>query len=308
MMDGPLRASPTPGWTGSFIFHGRGAKPLLAILVALVFAGCASMQRASRTPLTDCATLTSFSNNGFHESAQVVFASDGLTIGALLTKPNGAGPFPAYIHNHGAMSREQAARALWTAPGEIDIKLAADGYVVMRPARRGYLRSEGMTTTYWVKGSKLTVSQVITGAYDEAHDVRSAVEYLKGCPFVDPERIAMGGHSLGGLVTVIAAAKQSDLAAVVSISGGITWTQNGIEQGFPAVRSVWHREAEYLSAPILLLHGRDDAVITPELSRELARLLQDRGAPVTLKIYPGDHYKIPVDEIAKFLDATVKAR
>jgi dipeptidyl aminopeptidase/acylaminoacyl peptidase len=252
--------------------------------------------------------VTSFAARGTAESAQVAFASDGLTIGAFLTKPKGAGPFPAYVHNHGAMTKEQAAARLWSIPGEIDSKLGAAGYVVLRPARRGYLRSEGTTTTYWVQGSKLRVSEVITGAYDEANDVLSAVEFLKGCPFVDRGRIVIGGHSLGGLVTVIAAAKHSDLAGVVSINGGITWTQNGVEQGFPAVSAVWRLEAENLSAPVLLLHGRDDAVITPELSRELAGLLQERAASVALKIYLGDHYTIPIDEIVKFLDATVKAR
>jgi predicted esterase len=56
------------------------------------------------------------------------------------------------------------------------------------------------------------------------------------------------------------------------------------------------------------LHGRDDTVVTPELSRELAGFLEARAAPVTLKIYPGGHHTIPIDEIVRFLDATVKAR
>ena len=287
--------------------QGR-AKPLVVFLIALLFVGCTSVQQVSRAPVAECSILTSFSSNGFHESALVTFPSDGLRIGAFLVKPKGVGPFPAYVYNHGAMTREQAAGPLWNVAGEMGSKLAAAGYVVMRPARRGYLRSEGRTTTYWVRGSKLRVSDVIAGAYDEARDVQTAVEYLTGCPFVDRQRIAIGGHSLGGLVTVIAAAKQADLAGVVSVNGGISWTQNGIEQGLPAVRSVWRAEAAHLSAPVLLLHGRDDAVITPNLSRELARLLQDRGVPVTLKIYPGDHYMIPLDEIVQFLDATVKAR
>jgi dipeptidyl aminopeptidase/acylaminoacyl peptidase len=74
------------------------------------------------------------------------------------------------------------------------------------------------------------------------------------------------------------------------------------------VSNVWRAEAENLLAPVLLLHGRDDTVVTPELSRELAGFLEARAAPVTLKIYPGGHHTIPIDEIVRFLDATVKAR
>ena len=149
---------------------------------------------------------------------------------------------------------------------------------------------------------------MISGAYDEARDVQSAVEYLMGCPFVDGRRIAIGGHSVGGLVSVITAAKNSDLAAVVSVNGGITWTQNGIQRGFPAVSAVWRAEAERLAIPVLLLHGRGDTIVTPELSSELADLLQHRASPVTLKIYQGDHYVFPIDEIVRFLDGTVKSR
>jgi dipeptidyl aminopeptidase/acylaminoacyl peptidase len=252
--------------------------------------------------------LTSFSNAGLYESAQVAFVSDGLTIGALLTRPKGEGSFPVYVHNHGAMTRQQALGPLWKTPGEIDSRLTAAGYVVLRPARRGYLGSEGNSTTYWVHGSTLSVTDVIDGAYDEARDVRSAVEYLMGCPFVDGKRIAIGGHSVGGLVSVIAAANNSRLAALVSVNGGISWIQNGIQRGFPAISAVWRAEAEHLNVPVLLLHAQDDAVVTPELSRELAELLRQRGTLVTLKIFPGDHSVFPIDEVVNFLDATVKSR
>jgi len=252
--------------------------------------------------------LTSFSSGAIYESAQIAFASDGLKIGALLTKPRGAGPFPVYVHNHGAMTWQQAAGPLWQAAGAIDSRLATAGYVVLRLARRGYLGSEGVSMTYWVRESRHTVADVINGAYEEARDVEAAVEYLADCSFVDRRRIAIGGHSVGGLVSVIAAAKQSGLAAVVSVNGGITWTQNGIQQGFPAVGAVWRAEAEHLTAPLLLLHGQDDTVVTPQLSRELAELLQQRSAPVTLKIFPGDHSVFPIDEVVKFLDETVKTR
>ncbi len=273
-----------------------------------MFAGCSSVQRAPWSPLSPCSTVSSFVNGGSYESAQVAFNSDGLKIGALLTKPKGSGPFPVYVHNHGAMTWRQAAGPLWKVPAEFDAKFAGAGYVILRMARRGYLGSEGTAKTYWVRRSSLTASDVIQGAYEEAQDVQAAVQFLEECPFVDPRRIAIGGHSVGGLVSVIAGAKHSRLAAVVSVNGGITWTQNGTQLGFPAVSAVWRAEAEHFTVPLLLLHGQNDTVVTPQLSRELAELLQQRSAPVTLKMFPGDHSVFPVDEVIAFLDKTVKAR
>jgi dipeptidyl aminopeptidase/acylaminoacyl peptidase len=283
-------------------------KLLAAVLVATICASCTSAERASRPAPPTCASLTTLQSSGVYESSQVAFLSDSLQIGALLTKPIGPGPFPAYVHNHGAMTQQNASGPLWSSPGEIDSRLALAGYVVLRPARRGYLGSEGNTTTYWVQGSTLRASDVIYGAYEEAKDVQAAVEYLGRCPFVDGRRIAIGGHSVGGLVTVIAATKRPDVAGVVSINGGITWIQNGVQEGFPAVSAVWRAEAKRLSAPILLLHGRDDAVVTPELSRELAGLLQQRDVQVTFKLYPGGHHSFPIDEIVRFLDENVRGR
>ena len=204
------------------------------------------------------------------------------------------------------MTQERASDPLWSAPSEIDKQLEAAGYVVLRPARRGYLGSEGHTTTYWVRDSTLRVASVIHGAYEEAKDVQAAIQYLQGCSFVDGRRIAIGGHSVGGLVTVIAATRLPDVAGVVSINGGITWLQNGVQEGYPAVRTVWRTEAKRLTAPILLLHGRDDAIVTPVLSHDLAGLLQQYGVPVTLKLYEGGHNFFPIDEIVRFLDANVK--
>lgn len=286
----------------------NGLTVLGAVLLATIGASCTSVERASRPAPPNCASLTAFSPSGVYESSQVAFLSSGLKIGALLTKPIGSGPFPAYVHNHESMTQHSASGPLWSVPREIDSRLAAAGYVVLRPARRGYLASEGYTNTYWVQGSTLRASDVIYGAYEEADDVNAAVEYLRACPFVDGRRIAIGGHSIGGLVTVIAAAKRPDVAGVVSINGGITWMQSGVQEGYPAVSAVWREEAKRLSGPILLLHGREDAVVAPWLSRELADLLQQRGVPVTLTFYQGGHHSFPIDEIVRFLDQAVGTR
>jgi hypothetical protein len=45
-------------------------------------------------------------------TTQVTFpSSGGLKIGALLGRPEGKGPFPAYIGNHGSMTLQDAGRA-----------------------------------------------------------------------------------------------------------------------------------------------------------------------------------------------------
>ena len=55
-------------------------------------------------------------------------------------------------------------------------------------------------------------------------DVRAAVDYLESTPFlaVDPERLAVAGHSMGGWAAIVAAARDDRLKAVVSIGAPAT--------------------------------------------------------------------------------------
>ena len=83
-------------------------------------------------------------------TTQVTFPSTaGLKIGGLLGRPEGKGPFPAYISNHGSMTLQDAGKGLWTffTPGSLSDTLARKGYVVLLVARRGNRGSEGTSTT-----------------------------------------------------------------------------------------------------------------------------------------------------------------
>ncbi len=278
----------------------------MAIAIALVLAAAwTGFQRWKGRAIRDCGAIAALDTEGQH-SAKVVFRSGDLRIGALLTKPAGIGPFPAYIHNHGAMTRTVAREPLSGQPEEIDRRLAASGYVVLRPARRGYLGSEGDSKTYWTHDSDVHAAEVIAGAYEEAKDVEAALDFVQACPFVDRARVAIGGHSVGGIVTVVAATRRPDAAAVVLVNAGITWTLNGVQEGYPAVRAAWREESPRLASPVLVAHALSDRVVIPELSRELAGQLQRRGARAKLLLYPGDHGTIPLDEIAAFLNTHLR--
>jgi dienelactone hydrolase len=103
-------------------------------------------------------------------------------------------------------------------------------------------------------------------------------------------------------VTIIAAAQLPRVAAVASMNGGITWTEQGIQTGTPAVEGVWKREGPKIKAPVLLLHARGDKQINPELSYQLAKTLRKHGKSVELKLYPGQHDWFPEDELLRFLE------
>jgi hypothetical protein len=143
-----------------------------------------------------------------HENVSFT-TSDGLRLqGWYIPSRNGA----AVVDFPGRLGTQAAARML-----------ARHGYGVLLFDRRGEGRSEGGPNMLGWGGDK---------------DIIAAVDWLKKRPDVDPRRIGGIGFSVGGELMLEAAAKDHDIAAVVSdgagarqlleekqsISGGTFWT------------------------------------------------------------------------------------
>jgi hypothetical protein len=125
-----------------------------------------------------------------HENVSFT-TSDGLRLqGWYIPSRNGA----AVVDFPGRLGTQAAARML-----------ARHGYGVLLFDRRGEGRSEGGGNMLGWGGDK---------------DIIAAVDWLKKRPDVDPRRIGGIGFSVGGELMLEAAAKDPDLAAVVSDGAG----------------------------------------------------------------------------------------
>jgi uncharacterized protein len=140
-------------------------------------------------------------------------------------------------------------------------------------------------------------------------DVTAAVGYLAGSPLVDPGRIAVVGHSLGGWAAIVTAAAEPRLRAVAvygtpaRLGAALTLSPAQVEQEFtrflattPAEFAAQRDEAAArMSAldavaaisprPLLIVHGTEDRWVPAGQARELAsragqpcRYVEVRGA------------------------------
>ena len=157
-----------------------------------------------------------------------IYSADGTYLSAKMNVPVGAPgeQFPVIIFCNS-----------W-ALGESEYDLQADlfasqGYVTLSYAARGWYGSGGMINS--------------TGAKD-MEDIHALVDYLVAQPEVDANNIGMTGVSLGGGMTLMAAAHEPRIKTVVSFSGWTNildsmyggWpddTANG--QGQATLRSAW---------------------------------------------------------------------
>ncbi|MDQ3818382.1 MAG: alpha/beta fold hydrolase [Acidobacteriota bacterium] len=134
--------------------------------------------------------------------------------GTLLLPKSGARPLPAVITITG--SGQQTRDEPVPIPGlekyrpmrQIAEALAARGIAVLRVDDRGTGKS----------GGRDTLMTATTSSF--ADDVRAEVAYLRSRPEIDPKRIALVGHSEGGLIAPMVAATDPQIKAIVLMAGG----------------------------------------------------------------------------------------
>jgi alpha-beta hydrolase superfamily lysophospholipase len=126
-----------------------------------------------------------------------------------LTVPNGAGPFPAVVlvHGSGPNDRDETVGAVKLFR-DLAEGLASRGIVVVRYEKR--------TRQYGVKMRGLAK---MTVADETTDDAVAAAALLRKQPEVDPKRVYVLGHSLGGYLAPRIAEEDGKLAGLVILAG-----------------------------------------------------------------------------------------
>jgi uncharacterized protein len=280
------------------------------------------------TPTPDPMSITALRNGSYPGSDIVIvkeltaaasyhryyafYLSQGLKIYGLLTVPNGDPPqggWPAIVFNHGYIPPSQyVTTERYVA--YVDY-LARAGYVVYKIDYRGNGNSEG----------------IARGAYGDPGytiDVLNAISSLQKFPQVNPQKIGMWGHSMGGYLTLRA------MVISKAIKVGVIWA--GVVGSYPDLVNIWHHSdlatptaqpnspnwkhrwldlygspqedpqfwdsisaTSYLadlSGPLQLHHDTQDSEVPYVFSQTLAKDIQNVGGTVEFYSYPGDDHNL----------------
>ncbi|MGD0002963.1 MAG: alpha/beta fold hydrolase [Anaerolineaceae bacterium] len=248
---------------------------------------------------------------GYHRY-YAYYLSQGLKIYGLLTVPNGDPPqggWPAIVFNHGYIPPKQyVTTERYVA--YVDY-LARAGYIVYKIDYRGNGNSEG----------------VAKGAYGDPGytiDVLNAVASIKRFPQVNPQKIGIWGHSMGGFLTLRAMVISKDIKV------GVIWS--GVVGSYPDLVDIWHHNDLYtptpqpnspnwthkwfdlygspqenpqfwksisatsyladLSGPLQLHHDTGDSEVPYVFSESLAKGIHAVGGTVEFYSYPGDDHNL----------------
>ncbi len=288
--------------------------------------------RAQEYPGSDIVVENELDRGANYRRYYAWYESEGLKIYGLLTIPDGEMPeggWPAIVFNHGYIPPD-VYRTTERYIAYVD-RIARSGYIVYRIDYRGHDRSEGEANGAY-------------GSPDYAIDVLNAVASIKKHPQVNPDKIGMWGHSMGGYLTL------RSMVITKDVKVGVIWA--GVVASYPDLIYNWRRTGNFtpspssrgrgwrtswietygtpeenpefwaavssntyvadLSGPLQLHHGTNDEDVPLAFSIRLAEEVRAVGGIADLYTYDGDNHNISkyfttaMDRTIAFFDQYLK--
>jgi dienelactone hydrolase len=192
-------------------------------------------------------------------------------------RPNGNGPFPLIVINHG----KEAGRPSLQARDRFYHMAAAfvkRGYAVMVPMRQGFAASTGH---YIDHGCDMRAN-----GYTQADDVRDTLAFARTQPWVDSTHIVVAGQSYGGLATMALGTEAlPGVRGLINFAGGLRDDSNGCDwRG--ALETAFADYGAKNQIPSLWMYGANDSLFGPDLAARLHAAFEGAGGKARLVEFP----------------------
>lgn len=141
---------------------------------------------------------------------EVTFFNGDIKLGGTLTLPDSVGTYPALLLVSGSGQQNRDEEMFGFKPFKVIAEFLCDcGYAVLRYDDRGVGKSKN-------KKSKLDSATT----EDFAQDAYAGIKFLKTEPNIAPTKIGILGHSEGGIIAAMLAAKHpQDIAFIITMGG-----------------------------------------------------------------------------------------
>jgi dipeptidyl aminopeptidase/acylaminoacyl peptidase len=214
---------------------------------------------------------------------RVTYTNGALTLVGYIYKPDGPGPFPTLVWNHGSEPNPGGGPQF----DSVAAIFVPAGYAVVAPMRRGHSDSQGTYIQDTIKATNERSGEAaaerlmveLMGS-EQLGDQLAGLAYAKTLAFVDTNKLVVGGCSYGGIETLLAAERGAGFKAAMPISpAALSWRGHTVLQNrlIDAVRRI--------DMPVLLIQPPKDASLEPAsvLGAEAKRLGKKS---FTAKVYP----------------------
>ncbi len=208
-----------------------------------------------------------------------------VSLEALMVRPDGPGPFPLAVLNHGAprKAEERRERTPNRALPQAQ-EFARRGWAALIVMRRGYGQSDG---PYAESSGPCGTPDYVTSGRRSADDVRGAIRAAARLPYVDARTIISVGISAGGYATVaLTADPPPGLVAAISFAGGRGSPRDGEVCTEGRLVDAFATFGRRSRVPMLWVYAENDHYFSPELARRFAAAFNGAGGRASLVMTP----------------------
>jgi dienelactone hydrolase len=219
-----------------------------------------------------------------------VEGSAPVTLEMVIYRPEGAGPFPTVVFNHGSTgigNNPALFKDTW-APERLARWFTQRGWLVAFPQRRGRGQSDGLYDEgFTPKREHYSCDPVLSLAgFDHAlADLDAAVAWLQKNPDVDTKRMEIAGYSRGGILAIAyAGTRPGVFQGVINFVGG--WMSDQCpDNTADAINPVSFRRGAAFPRPTLWLYGEKDSFYTVAHSRKNFEAFTTAGGKGTFETF-----------------------
>lgn len=202
-------------------------------------------------------------------------------------KPDGPGPFPILILNHGRSptNRRDPPRVRYTRQVRYFIER---GFAVFEPTRIGY----GQYSTQFdpEDSGGCSSKDYAPMAKAASTEILAVLDYAKQQSYVDPQRVLLVGQSVGGYSTVATAAlAPAGLVGAINFAGG----SGGDPVGHPAnpcqpgrMEDMYAQFGKTAKAPMLWIYTENDLYFGPSYSKSWHAAFVNAGGTADYHLLP----------------------
>jgi len=215
-------------------------------------------------------------NPALYEQIMMLPAKIGNEIIQLETtvyKPEGKGPFPLLIMNHGKALGNPHLQGRDRAV-VISSEFIKRGYAVVIPMRKGFSKSSGNYVE--------TACDMKRNGQLQADDLQAALSYLITQDWVDKNRIVVAGQSYGGLATIALGARAfPGVKGLINFAGGLR-IHGGSCPWQSSLVNAFAEFGKHSAIPSLWFYGANDSHFTPELATKMHQAYVEAGGNAKL--------------------------
>ena len=224
-----------------------------------------------------CRAQDKLLNQSLNESIVFVRHGLGVELETTIFKPDGGGPFPLAVINHG----KSFGNPLFQPRSRYIVaarELVRRGYVVAIPMRAGFSKSSGR----YVEGG----CNLAGNAKHQATYVRSALDYMAKLPYVDRTRIVIFGQSHGGLTSMAFATEPYDgVRGILNFAGGLRLTGSQCFDWQDNLVSAFRDFGRSSRYPTVWFYGDNDSYFEIALARRMYEAFTAAGGKAQLVAY-----------------------